>query len=144
MEAILATRTDLTQAEVRLSGRGISPGLGMGRAWVVGDVLQWSGPPTPIGQNDIDGELVRLAHSVEETLAELDQYAKRIEGEFDSTLAGIFRAHGEILRELFATGEFERELRASLLTAEAVVGRVLQRWYQKFETLESQTLRRRR
>ena len=48
-----------------------------------------------------------------------------------------------MLRGLFASGEFERELRASLLTAEAVVGRVLQRWYQKFETLENQTLRQR-
>ncbi len=81
--------------------------------------------------------------AVEETLADLEQYAKRIEVEFDSTLAGIFRAHGEMLRGLFASGEFERELRASLLTAEAAVGRVLQRWYQKFETLESQTLRQR-
>ena len=91
METMPATITGLTQSEVRLSGRSISPGLGMGRAWVVGDVLKWSGPPAPIGRNDVDGELVRLAHSVEEALAELDQYAKRIEAEFDSTLAGIFR-----------------------------------------------------
>ncbi len=143
METISATKSGPGQSEVRLSGRSISPGLGMGRAWVVGDVLKWSGPPTPIGQDDVDGELVRLAHSYEETLAELDQYARRIEAEFDSALAGIFRAHGEMLRELFASGEFERELRASLLTAEAVVRRVLQRWYQKFETLENQTLRQR-
>jgi len=115
----------------------------MGRAWVVGDVLKWSGPHTPISQNDVDRELLRLSHSFEETLAELDHYAKRIEVEFDSALAGIFRAHGQILRELFASGEFERELRASLLTAEAVVRRVLQRWYQKFKRLENQTVRER-
>jgi phosphoenolpyruvate-protein phosphotransferase len=115
----------------------------MGRAWVVGDVLKWSGPLAPIGQQDVDGELVRLARSVDETLAELEQYARRIEAEFDSALAGIFRAHGEMLRELFASGEFEREIRASLLTAEAVVRRVLLRWYQKFEAIENQTLRQR-
>jgi phosphoenolpyruvate-protein phosphotransferase len=143
METMSATRTGLLQSEVRLSGRSISPGLGMGQAWVVGDVLKWSGPPTPIGQNGVDRELVRLAHSFEETLAELDQQAKRIEVEFDSALAGIFRAHGVILRELFASGEFERELRASLLTAEAAVRRVFQRWYQKFEALENQTFRQR-
>jgi phosphoenolpyruvate-protein phosphotransferase len=136
------TITGPAQAEVTLSGRSISPGLGMGRAWVVGDVLKWTGPSVPIAQKDVAGELLRLTHSVEETLAELDQYAKRIEVEFDSTLAGIFRAHGEMLREL-AASEFERELRASLLTAEAVVRHVLQRWYQKFESLENQTLRQR-
>ena len=85
------TITGPAQAEVTLSGRSISPGLGMGRAWVVGDVLKWTGPSVPIAQKDVAGELLRLTHSVEETLAELDQYAKRIEVEFDSTLAGIFR-----------------------------------------------------
>src|SRR5207302_7848168 len=75
--------------------------------------------------------------------AELDQHAQRIEGEFDAALAGIFRAHGEMLRSLFSSGEIERELRESLLTAEAVVGRVLQRWYRKIEALENQTLRQR-
>jgi phosphoenolpyruvate-protein phosphotransferase len=143
METTMSTITGLPQAEVRLSGRSISQGLGMGRAWVVGDVLMASGPPAPIGPNDVDGELVRLAHSFQETLAELDRYAKRIEAEFDSALAGIFRAHGVILRELFDSGEFERELRASLLTAEAAVRRVLQRWYHKFEALDNQTFRQR-
>ena len=33
------------QPEVELTGRGIAPGLGMGQAWVVGDVLKCSGPP---------------------------------------------------------------------------------------------------
>src|SRR5439155_21259350 len=115
----------------------------MGQAWVIGDVLKASGPPAPIGPNDVDGELARLARSFEETLAELDEHARRIEVEFDAALAGIFRAHGAMLRELFASGEFERELRASRLTAEAAVRRVLQRWYQKFETLENQTFRQR-
>lgn len=62
-----ATMTGLIQSEVRLSERSISPGLGMGQAWVVGDVLKWSGPPAPIGQNDVDSELLRLAHCVGET-----------------------------------------------------------------------------
>ena len=143
METISPAIAGLTPSELRLSGRSISPGLGMGRAWVMGDVLKWTGSRVPIALNDVDGELLRLARSFEETLAELDQYAKRIEVEFDSALAGIFRAHGEMLRELFASGEFERELRASLLTAEAVVSQVLLRWYQKFEALENQTFRQR-
>ena len=48
-----------------------------------------------------------MRHSFEETLAELDQYAQRIEEEFDVALAGIFRAHGEMLRSLLATGELD-------------------------------------
>jgi phosphoenolpyruvate-protein phosphotransferase len=126
-----------------LIGRGIAPGLAMGPAWVVSDPLHWGGPATPIGKADIEKELLRLRHAFEETLAELDQYAQRIEGEFDAALAGIFRAHGEMLRSLLASGELEREQRESLLTGEAVVGQVLQRWYRKIAALENPTLRQR-
>jgi phosphoenolpyruvate-protein phosphotransferase len=143
MEMKSAAISRREEGEAMLSGRSIAPGLGMGRAWVVGDVLKFSGAPQVIGQQDIDGELLRLRRSFEETLAQLDQYAKRIEAEFDSALADVFRAHGEMLRDLFVSGEFERELRASLLTAEAVVRRVLQRWYQKFEALENPSFRQR-
>ena len=89
METISATTAP---AEVKLSGRSISPGLGMGQAWVVGDVRKWSGPAATIAQKGVDGELLRLAHSFEETLAELDQYARRIEVEFDAALAATNRS----------------------------------------------------
>jgi phosphoenolpyruvate-protein phosphotransferase len=131
------------EPETTLTGRSISPGLAMGPAWVVSDPLNWGGPATPIGKDDVEKELARLRHSFEETLAELDQYARRIEGEFDAALAAIFRAHGELLRSLLASGELERELRESLLTAEAVVGRVLQRWHRKIGAIENPTLRQR-
>src|SRR5262245_39396033 len=48
-----------------------------------------------------------------------------------------------MLRSVFASGGLEHELRESLSTAEAVVGRVLQRWYRKIEAIENQTLRQR-
>ena len=51
--------------------------------------------------NQVDDELARLKTCLDETLAELDHYAQRIEAEFDSALAGIFRAHGVMLRDLF-------------------------------------------
>src|SRR5262249_47575246 len=131
------------EPEATLTGRSIAPGLAMGPAWVVSNPLHWGGPTASIGKGDIEQELIRLRHAFEETLAELDQHARRIEEEFDAALAGIFRAHGEMLRSLLASGELERELRESLLTAEAVVGRVLQRWYQKIAAIESPTLRQR-
>src|SRR5260221_6953161 len=143
MEVQPVPTIDREQQEVHLTGGSVAPGLGLGRAWVIGDELKVAGPTQPIGQDEVDHELGRLERSYEETLAELEHSAERIASEFDSTLAGIFRAHGEMLRGLFASGEFERELRASLLTAEAAVRNVLRRWYQKFEALENQTIRNR-
>ena len=143
MERKTAAAAELGQQEVRLTGQSIAPGLGIGRAWVVGDALRSDGTPQTIGVEAVDHECDRLAQSFTETLAQLDQSAQRIESEFDSALADIFLAHGTMLRGLVESGEFEREVRTSLLTAEWAVRRVLKRWYQKFEALENQTLRQR-
>ena len=131
------------QQEVRLSGRSIAPGLGMGRAWVVGDVLYYDGTQPTIAAEEVGQEWDRLRQAFEETFAELELSANRIESEFDSALAGIFRAHGTMLRGLVDSGEFEKELRNSSLAAETAVRRVLNRWYKKFKALENQTLRQR-
>jgi phosphoenolpyruvate-protein phosphotransferase len=143
MDVLVEPSVNRNRKEKDLIGRGIAPGLGMGKAWVIGDVLNCTGATEAIGQDDVERELCRLNQSFEETLAELEQSSKRIEFEFDTALACIFRAHGVMLRDLFASGEFERELRTSLLTAETAVRRVFHRWYQKFEALENQTLRQR-
>src|SRR5258705_8945236 len=123
MDVLVEPAVGRGRAETVLVGRGIAPGLGMGQAWVVGDVLNYSSATEAIGQDDVERELARLNHSFEETLAELEQSSQRIEFEFDAALAGIFRAHGLMLRDLFASGEFEREFRASVLTAETAVRR---------------------
>ena len=90
----MSTRPDTSSgaplAEMLIPGRSISPGLGMGPAWVVGDVLKSNGPTT-IAESGVNDELVRLSQSFDQTLAELDERAKRIEAEFDASLAGIFR-----------------------------------------------------
>src|SRR5258708_9122432 len=99
-----------TAPEATLAGRSIAPGLAIGPAWVVSDPLHWVGPATHIGNDDVEKELIRMRHSFEETLAELDQHAQRIEGEFDAALAGIFRAHGTMLPSLLASADLDPEL----------------------------------
>jgi phosphoenolpyruvate-protein phosphotransferase len=143
MNALRERTIGRDQPEVVLKGRGIAPGLGMGRAWVVGDVFKSGAAPKTIAQGEVEYELVRLKQSFDETLSELERSASRIEFEFDAALAGIFRAHGVMLRDLFASGELERELRTSLLSAETAVRRVFKRWYQKLAALENQTFRER-
>jgi phosphoenolpyruvate-protein phosphotransferase len=143
MDTLDEPTTGQDQEEAELAGRSIAPGLGMGPAWVVGDVLKSSGTPKAIGQADVEHELHRLKDSCEQTLAELDKSAARIEFEFDAALASIFRAHGTMLRDLFASGEFDREIRTSLVTAEWAVRRVFRRWYQRFEAVQDEELRHR-
>jgi phosphoenolpyruvate-protein phosphotransferase len=143
MERQLAARVADNRQEIRLTGQSVAPGLGMGPAWVAGDVLKVDGSQPTIGPDEVEREWQRLRRAFDETFAELEQSAARIEAEFDSALAGIFRAHGTLLRGLVDSGEFERELKTSSSTAESAVRRVLNRWYEKFEALENQTLRQR-
>jgi hypothetical protein len=102
--------------------------------------------PNPLGRTDdvhrqrrLRKRVGALAARVRGDSGGLEQYARRIEGEFDAILAGEFRVHGELLRSLFASGELEREQRECLLTAEAAVGPVLQWGHGKIEAIENQS-----
>jgi phosphoenolpyruvate-protein phosphotransferase len=141
MEAHSPSKSARGRAETRLSGLPISPGLGMGKAWIVGDVLKCSGDGRRIEAHEIDRELSRIRASVAETANELKESARRIEEQFDAGLAGIFHAHGTMLNSLLSSGEFEQELRGSLVAAEATVARVFRRWQEKFQSLKSETFR---
>ena len=143
MEAISEISNALYHAEVTISGRAISPGIGIGQAWVVGDILKCDGTPEAVSADKVEFELARLNEAFEATLSDIEESASRIEFEFDASLAGIFRAHAAMLRDLFASGEFDRELRTSMFTAETVVRRIFNRWYQKFESLQDETFRER-
>src|SRR6266705_2973680 len=75
------------------TGAAISPGVGMGPAWLVVDLLKSAPDPAAIARDQIAGEWSRILTSFEQTRRELEDSALRIEEQFDATLAGIFRAH---------------------------------------------------
>ena len=49
MDVLVEPAVARERTEIGLVGRGIAPGLGMGRAWVVGDVLKCTGATEAIG-----------------------------------------------------------------------------------------------
>jgi len=143
MESPVAQAPGRERAETRLTGSRISPGLGMGKAWVAGDLLQSGADGRRIEPGEIEREMTRIRASFHATRQELEEAARRIEAQFNAALAGIFRAHGIMLESLLASGELEQELRAALVSAEAAVGRVFRRWQEKFQALKGETFRQR-
>jgi phosphoenolpyruvate-protein phosphotransferase len=123
------------------TGVAISPGVGVGPAWIVVDLLT-SPDPAPIARDQIAGEWSRILTSFEQTRRALEDSALRIEEQFDAALAGIFRAHGMMLDGILSSGEIERELE-SLVGAEAAVRRVFRRLHERFMALEGPTLQQR-
>jgi len=126
-----------------MAGLRVSPGLGMGSARVVGDALQCRGTAQPIGENEVERELSRIRAAFDQTRTELRESARRVEAQFSSHLADIFRAHEMMLDSLLSSDDFSQELRGSLLSAGAVVRRVFRRWREKFQSLKDETLRQR-
>jgi len=124
------------------TGAAISPGVGMGPAWLVVDLLKSAPDPVAIARDQIAGEWSRILTSFEQTRRELEDSALRIEEQFDATLAGIFRAHGMMLDGILSSGEIEGELE-SLVGAEAAVRRVFRRLYERFMALKGPTLQQR-
>ena len=124
------------------TGAAISPGVGMGPAWLLVDLLKSAPDPPAIAREQIAGEWSRILASFEHTRRELEDSALRIEEQFNAALAGIFRAHGMMLDGILSSGEIERELE-SLVGAEAAVRRVFRRLHERFMALKGSTLQQR-
>src|SRR2546429_3086736 len=124
------------------TGAAISPGVGMGPAWLVVDLLKSAPDPAAIARDQIAGEWSRILTSFEQTRREVEDSALRIEEQFDAGIAGIFRADGMMLDGILSSGEIEREL-ASLVGAEAAVRRIFRRLHERFLALKAPTLQQR-
>src|SRR5438128_12325108 len=123
------------------TGAAISPGVGMGPAWLVVDLLKSAPDPPAIARDQIAGEWSRILTSFEQTRRELEDSTLRIEEQFDAALAGIFRAHGMMLDGILSSGEIETELEA-LIGAEGAVRRVFRRLHARFMAVTGPTQQR--
>src|SRR5256886_17426187 len=79
------------------TGVAISPGVGIGPAWLVPDPLELAADPAAITRGQIAGEWTRILASVEQTRHALEDSARRIGEEVDAPLARILRPHGMML-----------------------------------------------
>lgn len=143
MQSSIRTHPEKNGAEVILTGLRIAPGLGRGSAWVIGERLECRGDAHQIDPHEVEREWSRIRVAFEKTRAALQEAARRVEEQFNSHLADIFRAHEMMLDSLLSSTEFVQELQGSLVNAEAVVRRVFRRWQEKFHSLSGETFQQR-
>src|SRR5215468_2519690 len=129
--------------ELALHGARISSGLGMGRAWILADLLDRREETRRLDPHEIGAELERIREALSNVGADLQESARRVSEQFDPGLAEIFRAHQQMLDGLLASHEFEKELQSSLLPATDAVRTVFRRWEARFASLAVETFRQR-
>ena len=115
----------------------------MGTARIVGDILDGRRPTRRIEQSEVEPELSRIRLAFDKTREDLKESTRRVEEQFNSDLADIFRAHEMMLESLRSSNEFVQELQGSLVSSESVVRRVFRRWHQKFQSLKDATFQQR-
>jgi phosphoenolpyruvate-protein phosphotransferase (PTS system enzyme I) len=143
MQSSSRTQPKSDGVEVTVTGLRIAPGLAIGSAWVVGDRLECRGDAHPINPHEVEREWSRIQVAFDQTRAELQEAARRVEEQFNAQLADIFRAHEMMLDSLLSSTEFVQELQGSLINAEAVVRRIFRRWQEKFHSLPGETFQQR-
>lgn len=132
-----------TPKNIVLSGVPISPGLAQGRAFVFRDIMERVAGSGTIQPDEVGRECERIERAIGDVLRDLNSAAEHVEREVDAVMANIFRAHGEMLRDVTFTDEIRAEIRKDLVNVEHALRRVFGRWEGRFRSMQSETQRRR-
>ena len=87
--------------------------------------IKWRGDTRRIESHEVEQELSQIRAAFDQSRAELQEAAQRVEEQFTPHLADIFRAHEMMLDSLLSSPEFSQELQGSLVNAETAVQRVI-------------------
>lgn len=123
--------------EQTFRGRGISPSLAQGRAYVYRDILQWDHRRYGIDSSEVTGEFQRIKTAIADVLSDLEIGAEHIERELDKAQADVLRIQQTLVRDPQLLSELKQELESELVNAEEVIKRVLRRWQRRLLRMES-------
>ena len=126
-----------------LIGKGVSPGLAQGKAFVYRDVLQRDSELYAIDQTLIKEEKVRIEAAIDEVRQSLLTDAQRMEVRLGKQSADIFRAQEAILLDPFVVGELKRTVEVEKIIAEQVVRTVFRLLARRFRDMNDEMFRER-
>ena len=113
-----------------LKGEGISPGLGVGTAWVYEGRLPGEPRDSAIHESEVQRQHGRIDRAIEQVHGDLARTAESVQDE-SRDAAGIFRVHQSILQSPVLSRELRETVQRELVYAEEAVQRVFWRWEQR-------------
>ncbi len=126
-----------------LRGKGVSPGMAQGKAFIYKDVLLRDSELYLIDDSQIDEEKTRIQKAIDDVSKCLTIDAKQIESKLGRQSADIFLAQKEILQDSHVINEINRVLETKLINAEQVVRTVFRLLARRFRDLNNEVLRER-
>jgi phosphoenolpyruvate-protein phosphotransferase len=126
---------------VTLVGKGVSPGLAKGKAFVYRDVLQRDSELYVIDRAQIGEEKARIEKAIDDVRRSLTIDAKQIEGKLGRQSADIFLAQEAMLLDASVVEELTRILETKLINAEQVVRTGFRLLARRFRDMDNEVLR---
>jgi phosphotransferase system enzyme I (PtsI) len=123
----------------KLQGIAVSPGIAIGEALVM-DTEGFRIPRRFVARDAVDDELERLEKAIAAASVEISGNREAIAKELGEKYAAIFDAHLQMLQDSHMRSELEDMIRHRHYSPEYAVSRILRRYAQVFQRLESKHL----
>lgn len=118
----------------RYAGIGVSPGIVVGRVFVLDDETKRI-PRRSIDRDGIDYQLLRLGEAFDMSVEELLRVRDQAERDMGHETAQIFSFHIGMLRDKVLRGSIESVIRDESVTAEYAVDKVFNEWADRFRSM---------
>lgn len=128
---------------IRFEGKGQSPGLAQGAAYVYVDVLESKQTTRPVPEHLISAEYGRILDAMDTVRRHLTDSAERVGSGMGKEVADIFLAHEAMLNDPNLAADLEAALWGQRINAERIVELVFRRWSSKFRAAASPMLNQR-
>jgi phosphoenolpyruvate-protein phosphotransferase (PTS system enzyme I) len=126
---------------ITLVGKGVSPGLAKGKAFVYIDVLRRDSELYEIDPDQIGDEKARIEKAIDDVRQSLTIDAKDVEGKLGKKSADIFLAQEAMLLASSVVDDLKRTLEAERINAEQVVRMVFRALARRFREMNDEVLR---
>ena len=123
----------------KLQGIAVSPGVAIGEALVM-DTEGFRIPRRFVARDAVVDELERLDKAISAAAAEIAHHRETVSAELGDKYGAIFEAHLQMLQDSRLRSELEEMIRQRHYSPEYAVSRILRRYAQVFQRLESSYL----
>jgi phosphotransferase system enzyme I (PtsI) len=123
----------------KLQGIAVSPGVAIGEALVM-DNEGFRIPRRFVARDAVVDETERLDRAIAAAVAEIAHHRETVSAELGEKYGAIFEAHLQMLQDARLRGELEEMIRQRHYSPEYAVSRILRRYAQVFQRLESSSL----